>query len=125
MAEKFRNRQMAEMAEALEKHLDRRDVIGYAAARNTRLLREELTEYSEKIRELVNEHGVPDLDDGGAPTGSVSLPFGSDGFKRFMEAIAPFADIEHEPPIFKVKYSEAIGALSGKELLEIDWMFED
>ena len=39
--------------------------------------------------------------------------------------MAPFNEMEHEVELMTVKYEEAIGSLTGEELLAVDWMFED
>lgn len=116
---------MSQMLGSLQKHLDRTDIIGYAAARNTRILQDELQEYEQARNALVRELGKDELDDGGNPTGRIVVPAGSDEYGNFVERIMEFANIEHDPNIFKIKYDQAIGRISGTELLEIEWMFED
>lgn len=122
---KYTNNEMEQMLAAVEKQLERKDIIGYAAARNARILRNELSEYTSVRDELVMKYGEADLDEDGKPTGSVSLSIESDKFPQFVEEIERFARIEHEPNIFKLKFEEAIGQLSGSELLDLEWMFED
>lgn len=122
---KYTNQDMDNMLAALKPQLERKDIIGYAAARNARIIRNELSEYSKVRDELVMKYGEADLDEQGNPTGSVSLSIESDKFPQFVEEIERFARIEHEPDLFKLKFEEAIGQLSGKELLELEWMFED
>lgn len=122
---KYTNNDMDQMLAALEPLLERKDIIGYAAARNARILRSELSEYASVRDELVMKYGEADLDGDGNPTGSVSLSVNSEKFPQFAEEIERFARIEHEPDLFKLKFEEAIGQLSGKELLELEWMFED
>ena len=121
----YKNIEMENMAGTLRKHLDRQDVIGYAAARNTRILANELQEYTATRNRLVQKYGVEELDEDGAPTGVVEVRFDSEEFPKFLEELDGFAKIEHDPPLFKIKYEEAIGRLTGTELLEIEWMFED
>lgn len=115
---KYTNEQMMAMFDSLKPHLDRRDIIGYAAARNTRALRDELVEYSAIWDELVTKYGEND----GA---QVRLSLDSPSFKEFEQEILPFAKIEHEPKLFTIPFDAAIDKLSGNELLEIDWMFEE
>ena len=121
----FKNIDMEKMVGTLKPHLERTDVIGYAAARNTRILENELQEYVQRRDELVLKYGEEKKDEDGNPTGSVSLNFDSPKFTEFVEELEKFAVLEHEPPIMKLKYEQAIGILSGAELLELDWMFED
>ena len=122
---KYPNNDMEQMLEALKPLLERRDIIGYAAARNSRILRDELTEYAKVRDELVMKYGTPDTDEEGNPTGEVSLSFKSPDFPKFAEEIGRFATITHEPKLFLLKFEEAIGQLSGTELLAVEWMFED
>ena len=122
---KLTNFEMEQMLGKLDKHLSRKDVIGYAVARNVRILRNELCEYFKVRDELVMKYGEADLDDEGNPKGTVSLGFDSPKFAEFNDEIQRFATIEHEPTIFKLKFEQAIGELSGSELLELEWMFED
>ena len=122
---KFKNAEMEQMVGALGKHLERRDVIGYAAARNTRVLCGELEEYMKVRDELILKYGEPDVDEDGNQKDTVSLKFDSPLFADFSAELEKFAAIEHEPNVFKLKYEQAIGELSGSELLELDWMFEE
>lgn len=122
---KYTNQEMDAMLASLEKFLERKDVIGYAAARNARILRNELTEYTKVRDELVMKYGEADTDEQGNPTGQVSLSVTSPDFPKFADEIGRFATITHEPELFRIKFEQAIGQLSGSELLEVEWMFED
>lgn len=121
---RYKNIEMEQMLVALEKHLGRTDVIGYAAARNTRILKAEAQEYFDLREKLVNEYGEMELDDDGNPTGCVSLKFSSPSFPKYSEEIQEWAEIEHEPCVFTISEDEVIGKLSGTEILEISWMIE-
>lgn len=121
----YKNIEMERMAGTLRRHLDRQDIIGYAAARNTRILTNELQEYADIRNELVKKYGTAELDEDGEPTGVVEVKFDSEEFPKFIEELDDFAKIEHDPQLFKIKYEEAIGRLTGTELLELEWMFED
>ena len=122
---KYTNAEMEKMLRSLEPLLERRDMIGYAAARNTRILREELIEYHAKRDELVLKYGENEKDENGNPTGQVFISLTSPKFSEFIDAISVFDSIEHEPEIFQIEYSEAIGVLSGTELLECEFMFKE
>jgi uncharacterized UPF0160 family protein len=115
---KYTNAQMKQMLDSLDEILERTDVIGYAAARNHRILSDELQEYIQRLDAYIVEYG--EEQDGGYAISSES-----GNFKAFAEAIEKFASIEHEPNLFKLKFSEAIGNLSGTQLLRFEWMFED
>ena len=122
---KFTNYEMEQMVGALAKHMERKDVVGYAAARNTRILQTELSEYMGVRNELVMKYGEMDVDEQGNPTGSVSLSPTSENFGKFVEEIERFASLTHQPDIFKIPVEEVVGKLSGTEILEIDWMLEE
>ena len=115
----YKNVEMEQMVESLKKHLDRRDKVGYAAARNTRILQDEMREYTVRRDELIRKYGTADVDDDGNPTGRVSLDINSPKFQKFAEEIEQYAVIEHSPCLMKLKYDEVIGILSGAEILEI------
>ena len=121
----YKNIEMERMIATLRPYLDRTDKIGYAAARNTRILRSEAQEYFDRRERLVEKYGSPQLDDDGNPTGLIELRFDSPDFPKYAKEIEEWALIEHTPSLYRLKYEEAIGQLSGTELLEIDWMFED
>ncbi len=125
MGTKYKNAEMEAMVASLRPHLDRTDKIGYAAARNTRILTMEAAEYFERREQLIAKYGQQQFGEDGNPTGIIELKMNTPEFVDYSHEIEEFALIEHEPRLFKLKYEEAIGKLSGSELLEIDWMFED
>ena len=43
----------------------------------------------------------------------------------FLEELAPYNDMEHKVELMTLPYSDAIGILSGEEILSIDWMLVD
>lgn len=119
-----KNIEMEQMIAALEKHLGRTDVIGYAAARNTRILREECFEYMQRREQLIEKYGEPEVGDEGNCTGRKQIRIGSDAFNAYASEIEEWALIEHEPKLFRIPVSKALDAISGNELLEIEWMFD-
>lgn len=110
---------MDSMLMQLEKHLERRDKIGYAAARNTRILANAALEYLKRKEELIRELGEKSDD------GSIAITNGSDALNEFLDRIEEWANIEHDVELYTIPFSEAINVLSGSEILEIDWMFEE
>lgn len=118
------NAEMDVMLNALEPLLERRDLIGYAAARNTRILQSELTEYYQRRDELVRTYGEPNTDENGNPDGTYSIRSDSENWPKFEKGLEQFAAIEHDPQLMTVPGEEAIGQLSGQEVLSIDWMLE-
>lgn len=123
-ADKYRNIEMEQMLAVLEKYLERTDKIGYAAARNTRILRAETQEYFDRREKLIERYGEPQIGEDGNPTGMTELRFDSPKFAEYARDIEEWALIEHSPAIFKIPAEEAIGELSGTEILEIDWMLK-
>lgn len=122
--QKYKNIEMEQMITALEPLLKRTDIIGYAAARNTRLLKNEVTEYMNRRNELVCKYGEPVKDENGAPTGAYQLKIYSANWKEYEAGIAEWALIEHECNLMTVKPEDVIGKLTGEEIFNIDWMIE-
>ena len=79
----FSNAEMDSMSTVLEKHLWRSDLVGYAAARNKRILDAEIVEYLQKKDSLIIKYGTEEIDAEGNPTGNVSLKFDS-MFSRYL-----------------------------------------
>lgn len=125
MDKAYKNIEMERMIDTLKKYLDRTDMIGYAAARNTRLLTTEAQEYLDRREELVRKYGKPETDENGNDTGRVKLSIHSPEFADYEKEITEWALIEHTPKIYKISAKEVIGKLSGTEILAIDWMLEE
>ena len=121
----FTNEQMGRMIETLKTLLPQRNKAGYVAARNTRLLMTELTEFNNIRNELIRKYGKPDVDEDGRELGTVSIDIGSEEFRKFTEEIGEYINIEHDVQIMKMKYDEVVGILSGEEILALDWMLEE
>lgn len=121
---KIKNGQMSQYINSLEKFLNRSDMIGYAAARNTRFLQNQLIEYENLKDSIIMNYGEPELENG-KETGRYMLSKDSPNFMKCIEEIDKYANIEHKVKVFKIPYSEVIGKLTGSEILDIDWMLED
>lgn len=122
---KLTNSQIMERLENLSRFLDRRDIVGYAAARNTRILTEAVREFTQIQNVLIRKYGEQLTDNDGNEVDEIALSFDSDNFPDFIEEIRPYAEIEQEINLIALKYEQAIGLLSGTELLALDWMFEE
>lgn len=122
---KYTNYEMEAMVLAIQPLLKLENLVGYAAARNTRVLTTEMTEYFAKRDALIEKYGEPELDEQGQPTGLTSPKIDSPMFHSFVDEMDPWGSLEHEPAIYRIPYEEAIGCMSGEKLLEVDWMFED
>lgn len=120
----LKNVDMDNMMESLKPFLDRKDLIGYAAARNTRLLQEQLVEYHTQRDNLVRTYGEPNTDDEGNEDGTYSLRSDSANWSKFVEELSTFAEIEHDPQLMTIPAKEVIGELTGQEILDIDWMLD-
>lgn len=123
MKRKLKNAQMAGMLIQLRPILSYRDKIGYAAARNYRILSECLTEYEVFRNDLIEKYGGIIRGENGETV--VGIKRDSDAFQIFCDEMAPLNEIEHEVDLMSVKYEEVIGRLTGEEILSIDWMLED
>jgi len=121
----LKNAQMSEMLHQLQPLLSHRDKIGYVAARNYRFLANSLTEYEAFKRGLVEKYGQTDSDENGNDLGSISIKVNSPNFKAFCDELQPFNEMEHEVELMTAKYEDAIGCLTGAEILDVDWMLED
>ena len=124
MGKAFKNIEMEQMIAQLEPLLGRNDMIGYAAARNTRILMDETTEYRDLRHDLVMEYGTPEKDDDGNETGRYELRFDSPRWPAYEKEITEWAMLEHEPDVYKIPAKSAIGQLTGKEMLDLEWMLE-
>lgn len=123
MKKTLKNAQMAGMLSQLRPILSHRDKIGYIAARNCRILSECLTEYETFRNGLIEKYGEETTDEHGRLT--IGVKVGSSAFQAFCDEMAPFNEMEHEVELMTAKYTDAIGCLTGEEILGIDWMLED
>lgn len=123
MKKRLKNSQMAEMMAKLRPLLSYRNKIGYIAARNYRILGEALTEYETFRNGLIEKYGEEITDEHGNHI--IGVKIDSPKFKGFCDEMAPFNEIEHEVELMIAKYTDAIGCLTGEEILSVDWMFED
>jgi len=109
----------------IQKHLSRSDLLGFAAARNSRLFSTELSEYLEKKDELIKKYGQAEIDSSGNPTGRYSIKIDSVEYETLYKELEPWGNADINIDYFKLKYSDIAGLISGNEILEIDWMLED
>lgn len=121
----LKNSMMNEMLRQLRPILSHRDKIGYIAARNYRILDDCLTEFQMFRDELIKKYGEVDKDENGNNLSTISINVSSPNFKQFCDELEPFNNMEHEVDLMTAKFDDAIGCLSGEEILAIDWMLED
>lgn len=122
---KYSNAQMYQYREQLKNLLERKDKLGYAAARNTRVLNTELTEFDKMKNDLIIKYGTKEVDGDGKETGNVIIKPDNERINDFLEEMERYSTIEHDVNLFQLNYTDAIGQLSGKELLDLDFMFKD
>lgn len=120
----YTNAEMAKLIEILKPYLSRTDIVGYAAARNTRIFATEAKEFIDRREALIQKYGTPCLDENGNDTGMVELCIDNPNFEKFTEDIEDWATAKHEPNIYKIPAEKCIDVLSGNEILEIDWMLD-
>jgi len=122
---KKKNSELVVMLHQLEPVLLQRNRLGYAAARNFRILSDTLIEYNRFKMELVEKYGEPDRAEDGTELPTVSIKVGSPSFKSFCDEMAPYNNMEHEVELMTAKFEDVIGVLSGEEIVGIDWMLEE
>lgn len=119
----LKNLEMVNMVRQLQPLLSHKDLFGYVAARNTRILTEQLTEYDRVQREMLERFGKEKAGKNGVT--ELVIEVNTPEFKQFCEAMEPFAGIEHEVELMTMKYEDTIGCLSGEEILALEWMLEE
>ncbi len=124
MTKAFKNLELRTMLNGLKEVMKYNGKIGYAAARNTRMIQDALTEYMEEERKLILKYGKKEKDENGNETGSVKLNTESPEFGRFLDEIEPYMEIEHEVNIMQVEVAD-LEKLTGEEILAIDWMIKE
>lgn len=120
----YTNAEMDAMISCMEPLLERTDCIGFAAAKNTRLLQNELVEYRQKKNELIMELGEKDLDAEGRENGNMSIKPGTPAMSEFSRRIDEFAKQKAEPKLMKLSAEDVIGKLSGSDVLRLEWMID-
>lgn len=120
---KASNVEITAMVEACERHLDDKGLLGYACARNARLLTLATVEYVQRRERAIREHGEEVLDAEGNVTG-YTLNRDSEGWAAYRDAVGEFDDIEHDVEVFKVDAGKLVGQLSGKDMLALDFMLD-
>lgn len=125
MKKTLKNSMMNEMLRQLRPILSHRDKIGYIAARNYRILDDCLIEFQVFRDELIKKYGEVDKDENGNDLPTISINVSSPNFKQFCDELEPFNNMEHEVDLMMANFDDAIGCLSGEEILAIDWMLED
>ena len=98
--------------------LDRKGLIGMAAARNTRVITDAIQEYASVKVDLIRKYGQDDGD------GGIGIDPSSDAFAEFMAEIEPYAQMSHDIDMMKVPTEKVMDDMTGAEMLALDWMLE-
>lgn len=122
---KLTNIEMQRFVDILEPLLKRDDILGYIAARNIRTFREALKEYSEFREKAIMEFGKHDVDEDGNELPTISIYPGDENFDKFAAKMSDIMNVEQEVNIVTTSYENAIGNLTGQQILDLDWMFTD
>ena len=121
---KYSNFKMEKMLADLRPILRHTGKVGYVAARNTRILRDALTEFFHFKDDLIRKYGVPEVKDG-KETGRITLEPGSQNFDEFTKELTKIGEIEHEVSFMVLPYNDVIDVMSGEEMFNLEWMLED
>ena len=121
---KLTNFEMETYVSMLEPFLDRSDKIGYAAARNTRYLMDACADYSKIKVKLLEAYGTELKDEKGNGTGEMIISADDPNFDLVKKQLATSGEISHEVTIYKISYDDVIDKLTGREILQIDWMID-
>lgn len=122
---KMTNFMMEQRIGELEKFLDRDDIIGYVAARNTRRLTEGCVEHVRKKNELVSKYGNVIKDENGNDTERITLNSSHPKYNEVLAKISESGNIEHDVTIFTLNFEDVKNKLTGREILQLDWMLDD
>ena len=125
MKVKKANLELENMLASLSSVIDRTDVIGYTAAKNTLAIQGAITAYIETRDRLIEKYGDQETDANGVPTGRMHIDPSMDDFPAFLEELQQIATRESKVTVETLPYAEAIGKISGTQLLALDWMFEE
>lgn len=117
------NLEMEVMLNSLAMLMNRNDIFGYLAFRNTRMLENAAHEYLQKKRELLERYGQPVLDKDGNETGTIKIQPENAEYKAIRDALVPLCDIRHRVVLSKIDESEAINKLTGAEMLQCSFLF--
>ena len=115
----IKNEAIAGCMAACNKHLGDRGVLGYACARNLRMLAFSASEYLDERNSLIKEYGRKIESADGV---RYEITPSDESWNDFEAAISPLNGIEHDIDVTVVNASDLIGAMSGSDLLELDFM---
>ncbi len=116
----YKTSDLIKMRNDLDDMLPKTDVIGFAAAKNARVLDAELSTFNKKRDELIRELGEEDEEN----SGSYSIQPNTEAYSEFAKRLMEYAEVECEVSICTIAASKAEGKLSGSEMLKVEWMLD-
>lgn len=118
---KMTNKQMDECTANLSMLMDKtKGKLGYAIAKNYRLMVEELKEYTALKDSAIAKYGETDED------GRIKIQIGTEAHRNFLDEMKEYDDIESDVNIIKLSPEEAYSSgLNSKEVLNLLFMIED
>ena len=118
---KLKNREMSFYLDALNNVAGKvNGMLAYAVARNIRKIGNEVGEYICIKNSNIEKYG--ELGDDGVSR----IVIGSDGFKKYVEAMKEYDNIEHDVDIFTVSPSVLNDSqLNANDIMNIEFMFEE
>lgn len=121
----LKNVELDAMLKALKPLLDRSDILGYLAARNTKILTDLTAEYHDFKNELILKYGKHDIDEDGNELQTISIYPGYEDWEEYVKEMEAVMNVEQEFIPVTTSYEKAMGVLTGTQLLELDWMFHE
>lgn len=98
--------------------LERKGLIGMVAAKNTRMIRDAIQEYTAIKMELITKYGKED------ENGNISIDPTFAEFTDFQKELEPYAKATHSIEIMTVPLCDVMNDLTGNEMLALSWMLE-
>ena len=117
---KFNNVEIENHLSELEPLLEKTNMVGYIAAMNYRNLNEAVKEYHQLRDKIIEECGEEAEDENGNKVKRVTK--GTPAWDTFLERLEPIAGFEHEVQILKMDAKEASEFLTGRQILNLEWM---
>ena len=119
------NAEIVQRLRSLKPCLSQRNLLGYVAARNYRVLSNALLEYEQFKNNLIQKYGEQDKDENGNLLPTVTVRMDSENFEQFCKELEPLNNVTQEVDLMTAKYESVVGILSGEEILAIDWLLEE
>lgn len=119
----FKNYEVDDILSNLKIFMDRKDKVGYIAARNYRIISEECKEFFDRRTKFLLEFGERGTNENGESI--VSITPTSPNFEEFSEHLKDISYVQHTVNIIACRFSSIIGILSGEDIMPIEWMFID